>query len=242
MFITIKYYNVKLGKPHEQPEFDDFNFFFMIFAAGVAVGLFVYGVAEPLWHQSGHWFAASGYRTQDEIDNYAIFLTVNDWAIAGWACYLIVALAMGLAGHRFKLPMTFRSCFYPILHDYTWGWMGDVIDGVTIVVTVAGVCTSLGLGALQIVAGFQYLGWVDEDISDSDKSKIANITIWAITAISTMSVLSGLDAGIKFLSQLAFLLGMLLLAFVFIADDTKVRTHARTLWLFRFVCAIFWSC
>jgi len=155
VYITIRYYNVKLGRPDEKPEFDDFNFFFMIFAAGVAVGLFVYGVSEPLWHQDSHWFAAAGYHTQDEIDNHALFLTINDWAISGWAVYLMVALAMGLAGHRFSLPMTFRSCFYPLLLDYTWGWIGDVIDGATIVVTVAGVCTSLGLGALQIVAGFQ---------------------------------------------------------------------------------------
>lgn len=83
------------------------------------------------------------------------------WNIAGWAPYLIVAIAMGLAGHRFKLPMTFRACFYPMLGEYTWGWIGDIIDGFTIVVTVAGVCTSLGLGAMQIIDGFVYLGWVE---------------------------------------------------------------------------------
>jgi BCCT family betaine/carnitine transporter len=66
---------------------------------------------------------------------YAINLTVNNWAIAGWAPYLVVAICMGLAGHRFKLPLTFRSCLYPILQEYTWGWIGDVIDGFTIVVT-----------------------------------------------------------------------------------------------------------
>lgn len=141
------------------------------------------------------------------------------------APYLIVACAMGLAGHRFNLPMTFRSCFYPILLDYTWGWIGDVIDGITIVVTVAGVCTSLGLGALQIVAGFQYLGWVDEDISTDKATTIANLTIWGITCISTASVMSGLNLGIKILSSLAFLLGMVLLMVVFIMDDTKYQLN-----------------
>jgi len=66
---------------------------------------------------------------------YAINLTVNNWAVAGWAPYLVVAICMGLAGHRFGLPMTFRSCLYPILGEYTWGWIGDFIDGFTIVVT-----------------------------------------------------------------------------------------------------------
>lgn len=152
---------------------------------------------------------------------YAINLTVNNWAVAGWAPYLVVAICMGLAGHRFNLPMTFRSCLYPVLREYTWGWIGDVIDGFTIVVTVAGVCTSLGLGAIQIVVGFQFLGWVDKDASEDRISTIQNLTIWAITAIATISVISGVHAGVKFLSFVAFLLGMLLLMLVFVMEDTK---------------------
>jgi choline-glycine betaine transporter len=135
VFIGFKFSHVKLGAKNEEPEFSTAAFFSMIFAAGVAVGLFVYGVSEPLWHQHSHWFAEAGYHSQDEIDMYAINLTVNNWAIAGWAPYLVVAICMGLAGHRFKLPLTFRSCLYPILQEYTWGWIGDVIDGFTIVVT-----------------------------------------------------------------------------------------------------------
>jgi len=193
----------------------------MIFAAGVAVGLFVYGVSEPLWHRGSHWYATGKYHTQDEIDMFAINLTVTNWGFTAWAPYLVVAVAMGLAGHRFKLPMTFRSCFYPILGDYTWGWIGDIIDGFTIVISVAGVCTSLGLGAIQIVAGFQFLGWVDEDLDAETESNIQNLTIWVITAIATASVISGLHAGVVLLSQLAFGLGMLLLFMVIAMDNTK---------------------
>ena len=174
----------------------------MIFAAGVAVGLFVYGVAEPLSHRSSHYYANAGYRSQDEIDMFALNLTVTDWGTGAWSVYLLVAVAMGLAGFRFNLPMTFRSCFYPMLGEYTWGWLGDVIDGVSIVVTVSGVCTSLGLGAIQIVAGFQFLGWVDEDASEDKLTNIQLGTIWVVTLIATASVVSGLHAGVKFLSQL----------------------------------------
>lgn len=220
LFIAFRFGHIKLGRNDEKAEFSDGSYFAMIFAAGVAVGLFVFGVSEPLYHRSDHWYANS-QAGRDDKDNYAIFLTLHNWAISGWAPYLIVAICMGIGGHRFNLPMTFRSCFYPILGDYTWGWLGDMIDGVTIVVTVAGVCTSLGLGAIQIVAGFQYLGWVDEDASGERLSTIQNLTIWGITCISTASVLSGLDAGIKFLSCLAFGLGMFLLSFVFIMDNTK---------------------
>lgn len=81
----------------------------------MAVGLFVYGVAEPMWHLSSNFYAESGYHTQDEMAMWAINMTVTNSAIAGWAPYLIVAVAMGLAGHRYNMPMTFRSCFFPML-------------------------------------------------------------------------------------------------------------------------------
>ena len=96
----------------------------MIFAAGVAVGLFVYGVSEPLYHLNDNWFANAGFHSQDERAMFAINLTVANWGIAGWAPYLIVAVTMGLAGHRFHMPMTFRSCLFPIFGAYTWGWIG----------------------------------------------------------------------------------------------------------------------
>eukprot|EP00977_Amphora_coffeiformis_P023952 scaffold14782_cov174-Amphora_coffeaeformis.AAC.5 len=202
IFVAYKWGHIKLGHKDEPPEFDTGSYFAMIFAAGVAVGLFVYGVAEPLSHRASHYYANSGYRSQDEIDMFAINMTVTNWGFGAWSVYLIVAVSMALAGFRFNLPMTFRSCFYPILGEYTWGWIGDCIDGFSIVVTVAGVCTSLGLGAIQIVAGFQFLGWVDSDASEDRLSNVQMLTIWGVTLIATASVVSGLQAGVKFLSQL----------------------------------------
>ena len=104
---------------------------------------------------------------------------------------------------------------------YCRGWIGDIIYDFTIVVTVMGVCTSLGLGTIQVVAGFQFLGWVCEDISEDKLSWIQNATIWGITVIATVSVISGLNAGIKFLLLLAFFPGMLLVFLVFVMDNTK---------------------
>lgn len=89
-------------------------------AAGVAVGIFYYGVAEPLWHQNGHWFANAGYHTQDEIDQMAMTYTLFHWGFDAWSVYILVAVATALAAYRFKLPLTFRSCFYPIFGEYTW--------------------------------------------------------------------------------------------------------------------------
>jgi choline-glycine betaine transporter len=133
--------------------------------------------------------------------------------------YLTVAVSISLASFRFKLPMTFRSGFYPILGEYTWGWMGDLIDGFSIVVTVAGVCTSLGLGAIQISTGLQRLGWVDDVLTDL--LDVQTVTIWIITLVATMSVMTGVDVGIKYLSIFAFSLGMILTFVVFMMDQSS---------------------
>ncbi len=193
----------------------------MLFSAGISVGLFFYGVSEPLWHQSSHWFAETGYRSQDEIDMFAINLTIFHWGILGWSPYLIVALCVGLSGLRFNLPLTLRSCFYPLLGDYTWGWIGDMIDGFTMVTTVAGVCTSLGLGAFQIKAGLEFVGAVEKDLSSERAQTVHVLSIWAITIVATASVVSGLNVGIKVLSQLGFGLGMVLLMIVLILEKTN---------------------
>lgn len=132
--------------------------------------------------------------------------------LAAWAGYVVVALACGLAAYRFKLPMTLRSSLFPILGAYTWGWIGDVIDGFTIVVTVAGVCTSLGLGAMQIMAGLQRVGWVNTDITEEQREKGLIAVIWVVTLIATASVVSGLNVGIKHLSNIAFYLGQMLVS------------------------------
>lgn len=196
------------------------SYFTMLFAAGIAVGIFFYGVSEPLWHQSSHWYANSDYRTQDELDQFAMNQTLYHWGLAAWAGYVVVALAVGLAAYRFKLPMTLRSTLYPILGKYTWGWIGDFIDGFTIVVTVAGVCTSLGLGAMQIMAGLQRVGWVSASLSEGDRNNGLIGIIWVVTIVATISVVSGLEVGIKHLSNIAFYLGMLLLFWTFALDNT----------------------
>jgi len=105
--------------------------------------------------------------------------------------------------------------------DYCWGWIGDLIDGFSIVMTVAGVCTSLGLGTMQIVTGLQRLGWID--LSKTTEEDLKNqyvVVIWVITLLATISVVSGLKVGIKTLSNVAFGLGTLILFLSFVMDKT----------------------
>jgi Cys-rich protein (TIGR01571 family) len=221
LWLAWRHGNIRLGPRDSEPEFSDITYFAMLFSAGIGVGLFFYGVSEPLWHQSSHWFAESGYRSQDEVDMFALNLTVFHWGITGWSQYLVVAVCAGLASFRFKLPMTLRSCFYPLLGDHTWGWIGDIIDGFTVVTTVAGVCTSLGLGCFQISAGLQRVGAIDDDMTEDETRKVHVIIIWVITLMATCSVVSGLSVGIRMLSELGFSLGMLLLFLVFVLDKTN---------------------
>ena len=199
-FIGYKYGHIKLGRQDEKPEFSEITYFAMLFSAGVAVGIFYYGVSEPLWHQSSNWYSNTGFHSQDEIDQFAMNQTVFHWGLHAWSLYLTVAVGAALAAFRFHLPLTFRSCFYPIFGEYTWGWIGDIIDAFSIVVSVAGVCTSLGIGAIQITSGLQRIGIVGDNLSDAEITQVRTATIWVITLIATASVMSGLNVGIKYLS------------------------------------------
>jgi len=142
-------------------------------------------------------------------------ITFFHWGIHGWIVYVVVGLLLGFLSYRKGLPMTMRSCFYPLLGDRIYGWIGDFIDILSVVCTMFGVCTSLGLGAIQLNAGFQRL---NRNIAFSIRNQI--ITIWAVTACATLSVISGLKLGIRRLSELCFGIGMVLMLIVLFFDET----------------------
>jgi len=219
VWVAWRYGDIKLGPKDGEPEFSDASYFAMIFSAGVGVGLFFYGVSEPLWHLDDNYYTEAGYRSQNEISQWSIVITMYHWGFAGWSPYLVMTMAAGLATYRFGLPMTVRSTLYPVLGHYAWGWIGDLIDGYSIVMTVAGVCTSLGLGAMQMATGLQRLGWVDPD--EEDLQGVYVILIWIITACATASVVSGLEFGIKSLANTAFALGCIILFLCFVMEKTN---------------------
>lgn len=224
-WVAIKHGNIRLGGPKATPEFSDVTYFAMLFSAGVAVGLFFYGISEPLSYRTSTWYANQESRSIDEIDQMAIGQTLYHWGFGAWASYIVVAVCAGLVSYNFGLPMTYRSLFYPLLGEYTWGWIGDLIDGFTIVATVAGICTSLGLGAFQIVDGFQRIGAIDMDISEDEETRAQCLVILVVTIIATISVMTGLDIGIKYLSMIGFGLGMLLLFLAFALENTKYQLN-----------------
>eukprot|EP00979_Chaetoceros_neogracilis_P008315 scaffold1853_cov287-Chaetoceros_neogracile.AAC.17 len=221
VWLTFRFGNIKLGSdPDAKPEFSDASFFAMIFSAGVGIGLIFFGVSEPLLHQSSNYFANAGYHNQDEVDQWSLMITISHWGLqTSWAKYLIMSISISLAAYRFDLPMTVRSAFYPILGEYTWGWIGDLIDGFSIVMTVAGICTSLGLGVLQMTVGLERLGWID---ANTDQNTVQNeiIIIWVVTIFATMSVISGLKVGIKILAFIALAMSSAIMFLSFVMEDT----------------------
>lgn len=216
-WVAYRYGHIKLGPQDGKPEFSDASYFAMLFSAGVGVGLFVFGVAEPLAHQTGNYYTETGYRSQNEIDQWALNITMYHWGFAAWSPYLVMAISAGLGSYVFGLPLTVRSSFYPMLGHYCWGWIGDLIDAWSIVMTIAGVCTSLGLGTIQLAAGMTKLGWIDPG---ADPVTVNVTIIWVITFFATISVVSGLKVGIKILSVTGFCLGCVLLFLSFAMEKS----------------------
>ena len=137
------------------------------------------------------------------------------WGVHGWIVYTLIGLLLGVLAFRKNLPMTMRSCFYPLVGDKVFGTLGDIIDILSVVCTMFGVCTSLGLGVIQLNTGMNRM---NKSIEMSKQNQV--IIIWAVTALATASVISGVKLGIRRLSEICFSLGMFLWIVVFFHDDT----------------------
>ncbi|MGG5870201.1 BCCT family transporter [Pseudomonas peli] len=220
---------VRLGGMDATADYSYTGWFSMLFAAGMGIGLMFYGVAEPMSHFSAAMGGVSvgedGIRTDwaplagaagdaEAAARLGMAATIFHWGLHPWAIYAIVALALALFSFNKGLPLSIRSIFYPILGERVWGWPGHIIDILAVFATLFGLATSLGLGAEQAAAGLDKLF----GIAATDASKV--LLIIGITAIALLSVLAGLDKGVKRLSELNMGLAILLLLFVIIAGPT----------------------
>ena len=206
--------DVVLGKDDDEPEFGLWSWFAMLFAAGMGIGLVFWGVAEPLNHFSAPPPGVSP-NTEAEHASAAMDVTFLHWGLHAWAIYVVVGLAVAYAVHRRGRPVSIRYALEPLLGKRILGFWGDVIDVLAVLGTLFGVATSLGLGVSQISAGLGYLGWVN----DPGKWFLVALII-GITAIATVSVITGIDKGIKWLSNINMLLAVLFISFVLIAGPT----------------------
>jgi choline/glycine/proline betaine transport protein len=206
-----RFSDVKLGPDHATPDYSYVSWLSMLFAAGMGIGLMFYGVAEPLMHFLVPPTADPG---TVEAAKEAMKTTFFHWGLHAWAIYAIVALTLAYFSFRHDLPLTLRSALYPLIGDKIYGWRGDLVDVFAVTGTLFGVATSLGLGVLQISAGLHYL-------IDFPTTTIAQVFLIAgITCVAIVSVASGLDRGIKILSEFNMILAVGLLILILILGPT----------------------
>lgn len=206
---------IRLGRDDEQPEFSFPAWLAMLFSAGMGIGLVFYGVAEPLSHYVHPPQSRGIPPGTDAAANQAMSLTLFHWGLHAWAIYVVVGLGMAYMTYRRGRPLSVRWLLEPLLGRHrVEGFIGDVIDVVAIVGTLFGVATSLGFGITQIAAGLQYLGWIQV----TDGWKIALIAV--ITSAATLSVVSGVSKGLKWLSNINMMLAAALTIFVLLLGPT----------------------
>ncbi len=205
--------SVRLGGVDAVPDYSYLGWFSMLFAAGMGIGLMFFGVLEPVYHFQN---PPLGIDAEDTGAARAMGMaaTIFHWGLHPWAIYAVVALALAFFTYNRGLPLTLRSAFYPILGDRVWGWPGHVIDTLAVFATLFGLATSLGFGAEQATAGLGYLF----DVPGGDTTKV--VLILLITAAALISVLAGLEAGVKRLSEINMMLALLLLTFVIVVGPT----------------------
>jgi choline-glycine betaine transporter len=211
-----KYKHIKLGKDDEKPHFSDLSWFAMLFSCGTGVSMFTYGVAEPMWFYRYNAHASKiPFVNDDQRAQMAMMMSNYQTGLHGWVPYVIVGLLLGITTYRQGRPMSMRYAFQPILGKNVNGFIGDIIDSVTIACTTFGVCTSLGLGTGAIGSALNRINSNIEPTTLSTKLWI----IWSITGIASISVLTGIKNGIRNLAKMALFSGITLALTLICSDN-----------------------
>ena len=203
--------DIKLGPDHAEPEYSLLSWFAMLFAAGMGIGLMFFGVAEPVQHflNPPHGDGGTAAAAQE-----AMQLTFFHWGLHAWGTYAIVAVVLAYFGFRRGLPLTLRSALYPLVGEKIYGPLGTAVDVFAILSTTFGVATSLGFGVEQINSGLNFLFGVPKSTG------VQLVLVVVTTAAAGLSVMLGLDAGIKRLSEINIFLAVALLVGVLVFGPT----------------------
>ncbi|MDK8464929.1 BCCT family transporter [Marinobacter sp. SS13-12] len=215
---------IRIGGMDAKPDFSTMSWFAMLFAAGMGIGLMFWAVAEPVAYYTGWYETPLGVEANTpEAAKLAMGATMYHWGLHPWAIYAIVALSLAFFAYNKNMPLTIRSAFFPLLKDRVWGWPGHIIDTLAVVATIFGLATSLGFGAQQAAAGLDYLFGISSGIN------VQMAIITGVTAAALISVLRGLDGGVKLLSNINMSLAAILLFFIIFAGPTM--TIFETFWV-----------
>lgn len=206
-----KYGNIRLGKKTDRPDFKTGSWIAMLFGAGMGIGIVYWSVAEPVTHYTAPPIG-EGYTI--DAANTAMKYTFFHWGLHPWGIYTVIGLALAFFQYNKKLPAAISSAFYPILKERIYGPIGKTIDILSVFATVFGIATSLGLGAMQVTAGMH-------DIFGVPNTLIIQLIVIAVaTVLFIISINTGLEKGIQYLSNSAMILSFLLMLLILIVGPT----------------------
>ena len=207
-----KYGDIKLGPNDSKPEYSFFSWISMLFAAGMGIGLMYFAVSEPISHFSSEAFAGNHYINRAKN---AQLYTFFHWGIHAWAVYGLVGLSLAYFSYRYRLPLSLRSCLFPLLKDKINGKWGNAIDVFALCSTFFGITTTLGFGVVQINSGLKTLNVLPET---SFGYQVGIVTV--LVSLAILSATSGVNKGIKILSNINITAAILLLIFVLSVGPT----------------------
>ena len=214
-FAFSRFGTIRIGGKDAKPEFSTMGWFAMLLSAGMGIGLMFWSVGEPMFHFLSPSPMFTGVEGgTPEAAQAAMGITYFHWGIHPWGIYATVGLGLAFFSYNRGLPLTIRSIFYPILGERIYGFWGNLIDVLSILATLAGLATSLGLGVQQVNAGLNYLFGLDISVINQV------ILIVVITGFATASVVAGLDGGVKRLSEWNMGLAGIFMVFILIAGPT----------------------
>lgn len=203
--------NVRLGPDHSRPQYPWYSWGAMLFAAGIGVDLLFFAVAEPVAQYYG---PPTGDGQSVEAARQAVVLTMFHYGITGWAMYALMGMCFAYFAYRQGLPLTIRAVLYPIIGKRVHGALGHSVEIAAMLGTVFGVATSLGIGVVQLNYGLSLLFGIGENLG----SQIALIAL--AVGVATISAVSGVDKGIKRLSELNVGLAICLLTYILVTGRT----------------------
>lgn len=221
---------LRLGLAGDKPEFSRFSWFSMMFGAGIGVGMLTFATAEPMYHFANNPNVILGQTTGSSADNVtaAYVWSFLHWGFSAWACYALVGLSLAYFSYRRNLPLTVRSALTPLFGARMSGPVGHVVDIVAVVATILGVAQTLGFGVEQFIAGLNRVGLGNWIVQADGKPSSAGIVLALVVILgaSTLSALSGVGKGIKWLSNLNMGLSLFLLAFFILFGSTFFGLNA----------------
>ena len=214
LFAFSRFGNIRIGGADAKPEFSNFAWYAMLMSAGMGIGLMFWSVAEPIFHYGSPSPMFNTQAGTAEAAQAAFAVTYYHWGLHPWGIYALVSLGLAFFAYNRGLPLTIRSVFYPLLGDRIYGGWGNLIDVLSVLATLFGLATSLGFGVQQVAAGLNFLFALPAD------TWFQVVLIAVITGFATMSVVAGLDGGVKLLSEWNMRIAAILMLFVLVVGPT----------------------